>query len=163
MTDAADNWENLANCRGKGDIMSADEKDSPRRVAAAKAVCVGCPVFSECRAAALTPLDNGEDRYTGLVAAGLTTRERRPMLPKTLPAIRHGAAGRGGAAAHRRRGERPCRPCALAETAWNAGLHSESVDDVDVLDQAAADRRSRFQVIKGWAADDSDIVEDIPA
>lgn len=92
---------------------------------AAKNVCVGCPVKTECLQYAL---DNAE-RFG--VWGGLSERERRKLLqrgsplPEPAPApqprrpgrprkpIDHGAPA--GAAAHRRRGQPPCGDCVDGE------------------------------------------------
>ena len=73
---------------------------------AAKAVCKRCPVAADCLRYALA-----DPSLTGIW--GMTTDNQRGRMrkgtPRPLPPIRHGTEG--GERAHRRRGEKPCRPC----------------------------------------------------
>lgn len=105
-------WRLSALCRSGGVDMFGRDVTELRRI------CAACPVRVECLAYAM-------DRESGLRAdhragmwGGRTPQERealdggRPASGQLLP-IDHGSSG--GAAAHRRRGERPCTPCLRTE------------------------------------------------
>ena len=65
-----DDWAARARCRGGPDDMFVSGAEQHR----AKAVCLGCPVRSECLAEAL------DARLQWGVWGGLTERERRAVL-----------------------------------------------------------------------------------
>lgn len=72
-------WHDRAACRGHGDLFfpTADgerERRAPdrRRVAAAKAICAGCPVRGHCYSWA----EAGDEWRNGGVWAGLTAKDR---------------------------------------------------------------------------------------
>lgn len=71
-------WRSDAACSGmSGEIFFPTAVEGPRyevQVAAAKAVCAGCPVRAECLAEALVRIPYG-------IAGGLTPEERRSLRP----------------------------------------------------------------------------------
>lgn len=101
-------WQEQAACRGVPDPDIFFPKIGP--APAAKAICAGCPVAVDCLNFALAqPIDP-----SGIW--GNTNREERKELrrgrPRHRKPINHGTEG--GAAAHRRRGEKPCAACLQA-------------------------------------------------
>lgn len=70
-------WTLQAKCRHMADALFPEGKDQKR----ARAVCIGCPVRSECLAEAL------DNRIEWGVWGGMTERERRALL-RSRPDIR---------------------------------------------------------------------------
>ena len=76
-----EDWTLLARCRGMADALFPEGKDQKR----ARAVCLGCPVRSQCLAEAL------DSRIEWGVWGGLTERERRQLL-RQRPDVKSWAA-----------------------------------------------------------------------
>ncbi|GAA1391894.1 WhiB family transcriptional regulator [Luteococcus peritonei] len=76
-----EDWTLLARCRGMADALFPEGKDQKR----ARAVCMGCPVRSQCLAEAL------DSRIEWGVWGGLTERERRQLL-RQRPEVKSWAA-----------------------------------------------------------------------
>lgn len=80
MTD----WRNLADCRGKADLMYHPSFDregldpNPEALEAARAVCGGCPVRRDCLKDAMANFEKFG------VWGGLTYRERHSLRRKVL-------------------------------------------------------------------------------
>ena len=101
------NWRDSAACKDDPtpDRWFVSPRDS-RGINAARAVCKHCPVAADClRYALANPSLTG---IWGMTTEGQRTRMRKGT-PRPLPPIKHGTEG--GERAHRRRGEKPCRPC----------------------------------------------------
>lgn len=141
---AVGDWRDLAVCRDVGpDLFFPAAESGPvfdAQVAAAKAVCAGCPVRAECLRFALAALPFG-------VAGGLTEDERRQYRARTgqaplaapaagppVGASRPEAAAAGQAAL---RAGRPTREvaqqCGVTERTaerWAAQLRDETDQDM---------------------------------
>ena len=105
-----ESWRAQAVCRGMDPGLFFPEQDDRRGMAAAKAVCAGCPVREECLEANLLERDG--------VWGGLSGKQRQAVRVERLGKrrsgpIRHGSEG--GYRAHRRRGEDPCHACMEAQ------------------------------------------------
>ena len=105
--DRPDDWREQAECKDDPipDLWFVPPGDR-HGIAAAKAICHRCPVAAECLAEAMA-----NPSIVG-VWGGTTENQRGRMrkgTPRPLPPIKHGTEG--GERAHRRRGEKPCRPC----------------------------------------------------
>lgn len=118
-------WQERAACAGMPtDLFFTPEGSTGgsaaqvRRVAAAKAVCAGCPVRAECLAFALEH-ESGGVLYRAGVWGGLTETERARLVrlarPAASPPNDPRCSTEGGYQAHRRRGEASCRPCLDAQ------------------------------------------------
>jgi WhiB family redox-sensing transcriptional regulator len=115
-------WMLEAACRGADNdpFFPSDAAKAWRKVAAAKAVCAGCPVRVECLDHAVAT-----DEPYG-VWGGLTRAERlgiRPgrRFPRPDPATGRrvdGCGTTGGYKGHLRRGETPCGRCREANAAY---------------------------------------------
>ena len=107
-----EDWRKQAACR-TADPRLFDEgvpgetpQEQADRHEQAKAVCAGCPVADPCLKSYVRGVDEG-------IRA---SKRLPPILPRPHKAraeIKHGKSG--GAQAHRRRGEQPCRECLDAE------------------------------------------------
>jgi hypothetical protein len=90
-------WRSRAACRDRdGELFFPSAEAGPARAAqeaAAKAVCSGCPVRTECLDEALARIPYG-------IAGGLTEQERH-QLRTTRTRTRTGSAGAGSRGAHR--------------------------------------------------------------
>lgn len=110
-------WMSEANCRGMSpDLFILAKGASTPEVDAAKAVCAGCVVRTECLEYAIT------HREKIGIWGGTSPNERRRIirergLPESVPVpINHGTPG--GAITERRRGLPTCTLCREAEAAY---------------------------------------------
>ncbi|HMR49779.1 MAG TPA: WhiB family transcriptional regulator [Arachnia sp.] len=82
-------WTLRARCQNMADALFPEGKDQKR----ARAVCMGCPVRSECLAEAL------DNRIEWGIWGGMTERERRALL-RSRPDIVSWSAVLCGAGSH---------------------------------------------------------------
>lgn len=88
-------WRHRAACRGEDPELFfpvGGDGAALARVAAAKAVCAGCPVRAECLAFALVAISDG-------VAGGLTAEERAQLRRASLVPATVGCSGKPRAGA----------------------------------------------------------------
>jgi WhiB family redox-sensing transcriptional regulator len=103
-------WRKLAACRNMDTAVFFPGRGQNGAVAAAKAICNGCPVATECHAEAmLDPMNSG-------IWGATSQRQRRAIRsannPGHAPArkeIVHGTVS--GYESHQRRRESPCDDC----------------------------------------------------
>lgn len=72
---APDQWRSQAACLGQWEAMHPDNSEA--EIAAAKAICAGCPVAADCFWDAVR---TGDNQYG--IRAGLRPNERRDLLKK---------------------------------------------------------------------------------
>lgn len=142
-------WRDRAACRDSDpDLFFPTATRGPAyeaQVAAAKALCAGCPVRAMCLAVALDGLPVG-------IAGGLTDTERRALRPRSAPARRTQAGAADAAlsaspsrelglallAARRPRAEvaRRCRVTVRTVERWAAQARADVTSDGDTANPA---------------------------
>lgn len=86
-------------------------------VAAAKAICAGCPCRTGCLDYAMAlPVAQGEFGVWG----GTTAKERRTIARRRRKPEPAQCGTHSGAVRHYQRGETPCAPCLAAKNAYRA-------------------------------------------
>lgn len=109
----SDDWREQAACLGCDPDLFFPQRYDVGNVNAAKAVCFGCPVRSEC-------LDEYLWEDQGIFG-GTSAKERRKLRKgkvRPIAAIPHGT--RMGYETERRRGLEPCEFCKLAHTLYRS-------------------------------------------
>lgn len=112
MTDLLSNvklpggWADQARCNDHPRVSWFPDHHDTAAIRAAKRICEACPVRQQCLEHALRV---GE-RWG--IWGGLTTDERHRDRTQLLTPIAHGTDR--GYAAHRRRGDQPCKECRTA-------------------------------------------------
>lgn len=109
----AGTWQDRAACLDADPELfyaPGDWDHAPARAAAAKTWCATCPVRTECLDDAL----RGDDKHG--IRGGMTPTERdhHKRSARRRQPITHGTEK--GFLQHKRRGERPCLPCADANS-----------------------------------------------
>ena len=96
-------------------ILDETPQQRAARHTAAKAVCRRCPVRRECGAAVDLKRDAGirDARLLPVFSNAEKSSLGRPKGGRPLQEINHGTEG--GATAHRRRKQKPCDRCRIAE------------------------------------------------
>lgn len=112
-----DEWRLVALCRSGAVDMYSSDTEGMRRV------CAACPARVPCLRYALRAERGLGVKHRHGMWGGRTPRERYEIDKRRRWSIQrspidHGSPG--GATAHRRRGEDPCRPCLRAEAADTA-------------------------------------------
>jgi hypothetical protein len=153
-------WENSAACAGRtGEFVMPEGRPPAGFVANARRICAACPVLDRCKEAAVVmvkakrvhPDDDVRwiDRYTGMFAAGMTVRERTPLLrlPDDADDFEHGRPY-----SYRTCVARDGKPCADCLEAHNRYRHPNGTNPgrsagVDDFDYAGA-RRRRLAILR---------------
>jgi hypothetical protein len=109
-------WHLDAACRCQTATMTLPDTRGHRvavAVAKAKAICAVCPVIAECRAWALTLPDPAawHGGGGGMVAGGLTPKERTAERTGTRYVRVSHCGSTSSYYRHFRNGEQPCRAC----------------------------------------------------